>query len=86
MGAFDGITISTSEYRPCLVDGKKALFHRWSDKSKVVEPSPMIGGAPGGTVRYTVAIVEMEDGQVIEVGPQLIKFIDRKIEGDIFNE
>lgn len=26
------ITMKTGEYRPCMVNGHKALFHRWSDK------------------------------------------------------
>lgn len=29
------ITITT-ELRPCYVDGKKALFHKWIDKSDVI--------------------------------------------------
>lgn len=33
MAALDGtITMTTSEYRPCYVDGIKALFHRWEEK------------------------------------------------------
>ena len=33
MGALDGtITMTTAEYRPCYVDGIKALFHRWAEK------------------------------------------------------
>lgn len=27
---------SIKKYRPCVVDGKKALFHRWADKGKLV--------------------------------------------------
>lgn len=30
MAGIDGkITFETSEYRPCLVNGRKALFHKW---------------------------------------------------------
>lgn len=80
MAGFDGtITIETGEYRPCLVDGKKALFHRWEDKSKIVEPSVMVGGHGGGVLKYTVAIVEYENGSVAEVFPNYIKFVDGKI-------
>lgn len=73
------ITIETGEYRPCLADGKKALFHRWEDKSKIVEPSVMVGGHNGGVLKYTVAIVEYENGSVAEVFPNYIKFVDGKI-------
>lgn len=30
------ITISTGEYRPCIVDGSKALFHRWVNKEFLI--------------------------------------------------
>lgn len=33
------------KYRPCIVKGKKALFHRWAEVRKIIPPSPMIGGA-----------------------------------------
>ena len=30
MASLDGtLTITNSEYRPCVVDGEKAMFHRW---------------------------------------------------------
>nr|DAW37521.1 MAG TPA: SEA domain [Caudoviricetes sp.] len=30
MASLDGtLTITNSEYRPCVVDRKKAMFHRW---------------------------------------------------------
>lgn len=32
----DTINITNSEYRPCYVDGRKALFHRWKDKESIV--------------------------------------------------
>lgn len=37
MAALDGtITMTSAEYRPCYVNDKKALFHRWIDKEEVV--------------------------------------------------
>lgn len=59
------ITISTSEYRPCMVGEEKALFHRW-------------GYAAPGEVGMTVAIVEREDGSIHRVLPNAIKFLDSK--------
>jgi hypothetical protein len=28
------IEIQNAEYRPCFVDGRKALFHRWAEKQQ----------------------------------------------------
>lgn len=79
MAAFDGtITISNSEYRPCAVDGKKALFHKWEDRCEVAPPSAMMDGHNGGELRATFAIVEYEDGSVSETYPHKIKFLDSK--------
>lgn len=70
------------QLRPCVVttkDGdKNALFHQWSDQSELIGPSLMRGGHNGGTLKYTVAIVEYEDGKVAEVGPQYIRFLDNQ--------
>ena len=36
--------------RPCKVNGKKALFHTWSNKSQIVPPSALMGGDNGGVL------------------------------------
>lgn len=37
MAALDGtITMTSAEYRPCYVNDKKALFHKWTDKEEVM--------------------------------------------------
>ena len=69
----------TVELRPCLVCGKKHLFHRWSWRAWTVPPSPLKGGDPGGQSSVTMAIVEDEFGQVSEVSPRDIRFIDNKV-------
>lgn len=69
-----------TELRPCLVNDKRALFHTWSSRSQIVDPSPLIGGHQGGVLKYTVGIIEYEDGQVCECLPSQIKFIDSKNE------
>lgn len=67
--------------RPCVVTGDgnrkpySAHFHQWATEAYVVEPPPMIGGAPGGQVSFTRAIVEDMDGQIRLVYPSCIKFI-----------
>lgn len=75
-----------SELRPCLVNDKRALFHKWSDKSQIVDPSPLMGGHQGGVLKYTVGIIECEDGQVCECMPSQIKFIDSKMEQYYFKD
>lgn len=74
MAALSDITIRM-ETRPCIARGKKATFHRWSDRSEIIEPAIAVGGHSGGVMRWTVAIVEYEDGQVGEVLPRDIQFI-----------
>ena len=68
-----------NKLRPCYINIKKgkkekALFHCWSFKSTVVEPSIMVGGHTGGVIAYSTGIVELEDGKVIEVMPSNITF------------
>lgn len=62
------------QYRPCLINGRKALFHKWEHKSIVIPPSPLRGGHSGGVEAYDLAIVEYEDGTVGEVIPSSIQF------------
>lgn len=69
-------TLSTADYRPCIIDNKKALFHRWEEVSEIVYPSLMKGGHPGGEMKGTLAIVEMEDGSVRRVAPDAVRFTD----------
>lgn len=62
--------------RSCEVKGRNARFHTWEHVSKPVEPSPMVGRAPGGTIAYTIAIVEYEDGTIGKCYATDIKFTD----------
>ncbi len=75
-----------AELRPCLVDDKKALFHRWNEVRQVVPPSSMIGGHGGGVIAQTFGIVEYEDGSVKECYPYKIRFLDNKHEEFCFKE
>lgn len=68
------------ELRPCEVKGRKALFHGWHEASRVVPPSPMVGGHNGGEIKFTVAIIEWENGTVTECYPREVKFLDSKVE------
>lgn len=76
----------TVELRPCKIGREKALFHTWSNKSEIVSPSPMMGGHSGGVLKWTVGIVEYENGNVGEVLPKSIKFLDEKHKEFYFEE
>lgn len=79
MAGLDGTITFTADLRPCYADGKKALFHKFVEHSRIVEPSPMIGGHNGGVIKYTLAIVEYDNGKVEYVEPCKICFADNKI-------
>ncbi len=65
------------ERRLCTVKGETGYFHTWEQYSKPIEPSPMVGGHPGGVVSYILGIVEFEDG-IRRVDPTEIKFCDEE--------
>jgi hypothetical protein len=72
------IVVQENEYRPCYVNGRKALFHRWANTARPVPPR---GAEQDENTRYfqyraTLAIVEFEDGTVERVWPQDIQFTD----------
>lgn len=73
--------MSELRIRPCLVNGKKALFHKWIESKYFVEPSPLVGGTIGGQICNNFAIVEYSDGSVSVCNPEDIKFLD-----DVFSE
>lgn len=52
-----------------------AYFHKWNEYMDVIEPSPMIGGHPGGQIKYTLGLVEYTNGTVEEVVPCSIIFL-----------
>lgn len=63
--------------RPCIIENKKkGLFHCWEEKSQPVAAGISIGSAPAGQLAYTLGIVELEDGSVIECFPYKIRFLD----------
>lgn len=83
------ITLRTIDYRPCYVtidDGspKKGLFHKWIEKAKPIRPSFAKPIRPSFAIPYdhggqywdTVGLVELENGQIIEVPVSSIRFAD----------
>lgn len=72
------MTIRSGEYRPCMVNGRRALFHRWTDSARPVKPRGL--EAEEKAQRFQVwsvhGIVEYEDGTVARVWPSDIQFVD----------
>lgn len=68
----------TAERRQCLVNGRRAFFHRWADSARPVVPRGM--EEIDAETRYQCwnvhGIVEYEDGTVQRVWPSEIQFID----------
>ncbi len=50
-----------------------ASLHGFFQRSTVIEPSPMVGGHPGGVVAYPVAVIELEDGKILEVSSAMVQ-------------
>ena len=85
MAMITGVTVNQG-LRPCLVNGKKALFHCWYEYSNVLDASPLIGGHSGGQLKILYGVIEDENGQIATVNPTAIRFIDNKIRGYCFDE
>ena len=67
----DGITISF-ERRPCWVDGKKAMWHGWTNRTFHLFQD----GIHKKDFSSTMGLVEWEDGTMKEVEPLDIRFAD----------
>lgn len=74
MASLSDIKITT-ELRPCIINGKKALFHLWIKKKDIVMQSEYIDG-----------LVEFIDGTVEEIRADKIRFCDSKIKEYYFEE
>ena len=62
--------------RPCLVKGKRHLFHCWDHRAWTVGESALRGGPSGGQCSMVLAVVEDEYGQVHEVYPRDVRFLN----------
>lgn len=66
------------ELRPCIVGGRRAIFHRWVNSAHPVPPKGM---EINESTRYfqfrrTDGLVEFEDGSIERVYPNEILFVD----------
>jgi hypothetical protein len=66
--------------RPCWVDGRRAIFHRWTDSARPVKPRGMEEDetADRFQIHSVHALVEYEDGTVERVWPNTVRFADSK--------
>lgn len=78
MAPLDGkITFSTCEERPCWVDGRRAIFHRWTDSARPVKPTGKDEDSDERLQKWSVhGLVEYEDGRVEREWPSKIRFAD----------
>lgn len=77
MAAFSDIKFTTIEGRPCWVDGRRAIFHRWSDSARPVKGTAEDPAWEGSYQKWSVhAIVEYEDGTVERHWPNQIHLAD----------
>lgn len=78
MGALDGkVIMSTCEMRPCWVNGRRAIFHRWTDSARPVKPAGKDQDTDERLQKWSVhGIVEYEDGTVEREWPSAIRFAD----------
>ena len=87
MAALGGKITIERELRPCIVENSiKALFHCWNFRSKVVGESYLRGGHSAGQISDTFALVEYEDGEIHEVEPTHIRFVDNAMSEYAFPE
>lgn len=78
-----GMTIDIP-LRPCLANGKEALFHRWADFADV--KTAILQGSTPGQIWRVLAIVEYRNGTVDFVGPESLVFLDNKFEDFAWND
>lgn len=73
------IIMSTCEGRPCWVKGRRAIFHRWSDSARPVNPYGKDDPSDERLQKWSVhGIVEYEDGTVEREWPSAIRFADSR--------
>ena len=71
MASLSDITIK-QELRPCIVNNKKALFHKW------IHTKDLLGQ------ELELGLIEYENGQVAKITTNNIKFCDSKIKEYLF--
>lgn len=74
---WNDIKITTCEGRPCWVNGRRAIFHRWTDSARPVKQAVTNEDGVEHFQKYSVhGLVEYEDGTVDRECPNVIQFAD----------
>lgn len=68
------LSMDECQHRPCEVDGRPALFHRWIEEDCELT---QVAGLFNEVIHHTFALVEYQDGTIATVKPELIRFTDR---------
>ena len=75
--AWSNIKITTCEGRPCWVNGRRAIFHRWTDSARPVKQAVTNEDGVEHFQKYSVhGLVEYEDGTMEREWPNVIQFAD----------
>ena len=63
-----------------LSDGSLGYFHCWEHYSRPIDPSPFVGGHPGGMFCKCYALIERADGTVCRFELCNFRFVDEEHE------
>lgn len=68
---------SKDQRRPCWVNGRRAMFHRWTDSARPVKPRGLEEDelADHYQLHSVHALVEYEDGTMERVWPHRVQFV-----------
>lgn len=70
------LTMDELRARPCEVDGRPALFHRWIEADDVLRVCGSFRDYEIPVAHYTFALVEYDDGTIAKVLPEMIRFTE----------
>lgn len=81
MAAVSSSIVVKPELRPCTIDGKVCLFHKWVTEYvprsiQTLSDDPEDDACEIMMCETTMALVEHEDGSISTESMQLVKFLD----------
>lgn len=82
----EGVELITPQLRPCMYrenkdcDEVRALLHFIYPKAWTHGAGLTIGSAPAGQATHATAVVELEDGKIVDAHLWQIRMLDSKLE------